>query len=77
MGDQESKEADDDQRQHPHCVILLVVEQHNPSQTRAADDQHLKRGKQRPYLITSCRKPLFLHHLQTYNPLYYSEMMAL
>lgn len=55
MSDQESKEADDDQRQHPDCVILLVVEQHNPSQACAADYQHLKQREQRAHLIATVR----------------------
>lgn len=43
MSNQECKEADNDEWQHPDGVISLVIQQHNASQTCAADNQDLKK----------------------------------
>lgn len=43
VSNQEWKEADNDEWQHPDGVISLVIQQHNPSQTCTADNQDLKK----------------------------------
>lgn len=43
MSNQECKEADNDEWQHPDGVISLVIQQHNPGQTCTADNQDLSK----------------------------------
>lgn len=42
MGHQEGKETDDEKRQHPHCVVPLIVQSQNASKSCAGDYKNLR-----------------------------------